>query len=133
MTEPYAELGGQPPTDDQVTEFVSRLSATARRNYQGGQVAHAHLVKALSLGWTAKQLAAECSKDLPTSRAYAVIQSRLAWCAEHPPPTAPAGKAVPWCGKCSAATYRWIVDAEDRPLRPCPDCSPQRNQMARHA
>lgn len=122
--------------DDRVVEFSARLSATARRDWQGGHLAHAHLIKALTGGWTAKQLAAECSKNLPTSRAYAVIQSRLAWCAEHPPPAAPAGpasKAVPWCGQCDDEKFRWVVDGQGKPLQPCPTCSPQRTQLGRPA
>lgn len=121
--------------DDRVTEFVARLSATARRNYQGGQVTHAHLTAALNLGWTPKQLAAECSTRLPTARAYATIQNRLHWCAEHPPPAPPgtAAKAVPWCGRCDDEKFRWLVDGQGRPLRPCPTCSPQRNQLGRTA
>jgi len=121
--------------DDRVTEFTAKLSSFARRNYQGGQATHAHLVSALNCGWTPTQLARHCSRDLPTARASAVIQSRLQWCAEHLPPAGPAtpAKAVPWCGRCDDELFRWLVDGQGRPLRPCPTCSPQRNQMARPA
>lgn len=72
--------------DPTVEEFTSSLSSYARRNY-GGQVSTADLHRAVALGWTPKELARHCSRELPTANAWRVIQSRLQWCATNPPKT----------------------------------------------
>lgn len=121
--------------DDRVSDFTTSLSAYARKNYAGGQVTHSHLIAALNSGWSPRELARECSRDLPTSQAWAAIQRRLEWCAKNPPASGPATVAKPaaWCGRCDDPSFRFIVDADSNPVRPCPDCSPQRATAGRPA
>lgn len=114
--------------DERLTDFTIQLTARAREAYRGDQVAHAALLRALDRGWTARALARHCSHDLPLHGAGAAVQRQLVWCADHSPQTtqrpARAQRAVAWCERCADESYRWEVDAEGRPLRPCPRCHP---------
>jgi hypothetical protein len=55
-----------------------------------------------------------------------------------PPPGGPARTSdVPqpraesaWCRSCESDTYRWVVDDDGLPLRPCPSCHPTSRQEA---
>jgi hypothetical protein len=42
----------------------------------------------------------------------------------------PAPREAPWCRQCDAATYRWEIEDDGRPIRPCPRCHPMSTQPA---
>lgn len=74
----------------------------------------------LALNWPVEHVA-KLAGQLP-----ALGYSSLTRHAEHNPPPAPkaaAGGAVPWCGNCDSADYRWVTPREGSP-RKCRECNP---------
>ncbi|MFH8642260.1 hypothetical protein [Streptomyces goshikiensis] len=74
----------------------------------------------LGLNWPVEHVA------LLAGQLPALNYSSLTRHAEHNPPPAPkaaAGGAVPWCGNCESAAYRWVTPREGSP-RKCRECNP---------
>ena len=112
--------------DPRVSDFTTCLSRRARQCLQG-TVSLADLIRALDAGWTPAEMARACSNDLPNDNtAYALVQRRIRWYAEHQPGStkSPAAGPAPWCGRCDDTTFRYEVDADGLPVRPCPRCHP---------
>lgn len=116
MTETYAELGGQPaPLSSQGQEFLDALTAEARSRFHRTDAGRVAFTRCINRGWTPKQLAKECSRDLGTAaNAGAIIQHRLEQRATlDPPKTAPKFvQPKPWCGQCSDSVARWRLDTD---------------------
>lgn len=124
------ELGGRPadPALEALrAEFGRLLPGNVRARVHPTAVIDGALKRAVDNGWTVRELAEECSRDLGTaSNVGAIITSRLGNAANtvKRQPTKPLAT---WCGQCADDRFRWEVDAEDRPVRPCPRCSPGAN------
>ncbi|MFD8992303.1 hypothetical protein ACFVZ4_30180 [Streptomyces goshikiensis] len=74
----------------------------------------------LALNWPVEHVA------LLAGQLPALGYSSLTRHAEYNPPPAPktaAGGAVPWCGNCDSADYRWVTPREGSP-RKCRECNP---------
>ncbi|WP_427251116.1 hypothetical protein [Bacillus cereus] len=74
----------------------------------------------LALNWPVEHIA-KLAGQLP-----GLGYSSLARHAEHNPPPmakAPAGGAIPWCGKCESPSYRWITPRDGNPSK-CRACNP---------
>lgn len=77
--------------------------------------------------WTVDALIRELrSRPVPDQihRPLGLLRSRLEDLPAYPANrTSPAAPSLPWCGKCERADYRFLMDAEDRPIK-CKACHP---------
>ena len=98
-------------------EFRNLLPPQAARGLHDTQRAVVLVHRAIGThGWTAAQLARECSRDLAgVANAGAVVTFRLEQCAEHAPPTSPGGATRPFCGRCD---HGWIYTTPEDPDAP---------------
>ena len=118
-TERWEDLGGQPTTTQPVSEhgqqFLDALTPYARSVFHPTATAGTSLKKAISAGWTPKDLAKECSRDLHSAQnAGAIINHRLEQCSRIARDRGPEKFAQPlmWCGGCSDPSARWRLDTD---------------------
>lgn len=113
------------PEQDVVRQFRHHIGRDldARLNTTQAVVALIHAATT-NHGWTPKQLADECGRDLADVRnAGAVITERLRKAAQHPPVARAAkvpGALLPWCSPDCKARAGWIEDDTGRPIGRCP-------------
>lgn len=63
-------------------------------------------------GWTVKNLASECTRDLAgVANPAAVVMFRLAHAADTPPRQPAARVRQPFCGRCD---HGWLIDPDTR-------------------
>jgi hypothetical protein len=106
---------------DPVREFRQQLPAHARNSLNVTQLVVALVHAAVrDHGWTPKQLASECGRDLgDVVNAGAVVTDRLRKAAQHPPANQPTAAAKrPLCTDCEDG---WITDPDTHlPTARCP-------------
>lgn len=125
---------GEPPMEmaGAVLDAVVERNLTRRARAPRGKP-RADLVgmiaAALGRGWGPADLVLAASGPLDDARnVFGALRYRLA---ELGPPPAPAGTGAgaksgvsEWCGECADPGYRWVLDADDRPVERCPRCHP---------
>lgn len=93
--------------------------------------------QALAGGWTLRALTEHAQQALDTAKRNPASYLHGALTDHLPiPPTggtttgqsSSAPKQVPWCGKCTSESYRWIDDVDDNPYK-CPRCNPRATSL----
>lgn len=112
------------PVDDPVRAFRQAIGRDLDNRLNTTQTVVGLIHAAVTNhGWTPKQLAEECGRDLAdVINAGAVVTDRLRKAATHPPvgPRAPGlGPTRPFCSPECRENAGWVLDSDRNPTHRC--------------
>lgn len=114
------EHAREPMQDDPLAAFLEALPAGIRQRVNRTDRFVALVHRAVNNGWTAKQLAAECTRSTTgVLNAAGLVAWRLEQAADHGPTTPSGQRRIPFCTPQCRDNAGWIEDDDGNPVRRC--------------